>query len=180
MAVVARQWLPFRMVADFRRVKGGFFEPAAMMNLVRRNWLDAAGIFLGVAIAILVAPFFTETGHYFQDLYDVYNPPAKAKLAESSRPTADSLHFRLLVTRNRDCSVSRLIAFTGDSPTRLYPANTVRRVDGESPVDYPLGVTVLSRLWLVQPTYGHHLLLVGHYDCRDRMVRAVLLNERIP
>ena len=141
---------------------------------------DVWPLMLGGLIALLLAPVVSSAMHWLTDLYDSRHPPVKTTLAFSSRPTPDTLRVRLMVTRLRDCDFARLIAMTGPDKHHMELATSVAREDGELPVNYPAGETVLSQPWLIRPVFGQRLLLIGHYECGDRVVRVKMIDEVVP
>ena len=148
-----------------------------MMTLVPRQKSDFIALLLGGFIALLLAPAVAESSHWLQDWYDKRSPPVEAQMASHEVIAPDSLRVRLLITRQRDCMFVRLVAFTGGTSGDMNLALTVRREDGADPVSYPTGITVLSRPWVISPVYGKRLILIGHYECGNRLVRTTLIDE---
>jgi hypothetical protein len=62
----------------------------------------------------------------------------------------------------------------------MAAATIMQREDGLAPISYPVGVTVLSRPWMMSPIYGVHIWIYGYYQCDSRVVKQRIIDERLP
>lgn len=149
-----------------------------MMQFVRSSWSSFFAAFVGAALSLLVAPLVTQAWHHINDMRDANNPPARATVAEAVYTDDRTLQMRFSVQRALDCDFLRLTGFTGKSLLDMQPA-TVRRADGEDPVSFPVGLTVLSNWWYVAPVTGPLVRLYAYYDCDGRLVRTLLIDTEV-
>jgi hypothetical protein len=138
-------------------------------------------LFVTGALAFAVAaPIIMFSFASLLALYDAAFPVAEARLAKVERIDPETIRLQLYVTRKRDCETLRVVGFTGLSRTDMQAATTMRREDGADPISYPVGVTVLSRPWLLSPVVGPHLWIYGYYECDSRIVKQRLIDEVLP
>jgi len=151
-----------------------------MMRVVRAfPWANVM-LFLGGALLVAVtAPIIAFSFASLLALYDEAFPVAEAKLAKAEI-VDDKLRFQLFVTRRRDCETLKIEGFSGPHRLAMAAATIMKREDGLAPISYPVGVTVLSRPWMMSPVYGPHIWIYGYYDCDDRVVKQRLIDERLP
>jgi len=151
-----------------------------MMRVVRAfPWANVM-LFLGGALLVAVAaPIIAFSFASLLALYDEAFPVAEAKLAKAEI-VDDKLRFQLFVTRRRDCETLKIEGFSGPHRLAMAAATIMKREDGLAPISYPVGVTVLSRPWMMSPIYGPHIWIYGYYDCDDRVVKQRLIDERLP
>ena len=151
-----------------------------MMRVVRAfPWANVM-LFLGGALLVAVAaPIIAFSFASLLALYDDAFPVAEAKLAKAEI-VDDKLRFQLFVTRRRDCETLKIEGFSGPHRLAMAAATIMKREDGLAPISYPVGVTVLSRPWMMSPVYGPHIWIYGYYDCDDRVVKQRLIDERLP
>lgn len=151
-----------------------------MMTLTRKRISDVAWMTAGAFTMLVAAPIVIESWNWLQDWYDQANPPATATLVSAEMVEPSVLRLRFLVRRGgRECEFVKLNGYTGQAISQMQIATMLRREDGQDPASYPAGVTVASQPWLLAPVYGPRLLIVGHYDCSGRMVRARLIDEAL-
>ena len=152
-----------------------------MMWVVRAfPWANVM-LFLGGALLVAVtAPIIAFSFASLLALYDKAFPVADAKLATVEMIDPQTMRFQLYVTRRRDCETLKVEGFSGPHRLAMVAANTMGREDGRPPISYPVGVTVLSRPWVMSPINGKHLWVYGYYDCADRVVKQLLIDERLP
>jgi len=150
------------------------------MRVVRAfPWANVM-LFLGGALLVAVtAPIIAFSFASLLALYDEAFPVAEAKLAKAEI-VDDKLRFQLFVTRRRDCETLKIEGFSGPHRLAMAAATIMKREDGLAPISYPVGVTVLSRPWMMSPVYGPHIWIYGYYDCDDRVVKQRLIDERLP
>jgi hypothetical protein len=150
-----------------------------MVNLIHRHWGNALAVGLGLLTALLIFPLAVESTNWLRNWYDDNNPVITAKLLRAEKIDQDALQLQFLITRHRDCDFIRLMGMTGNGPSDMQVATTLRREDGSEPVSYPSGVTVVSQPWRIAPIYGPRLMLWAYYDCSDRVVRSKMIDEVI-
>ena len=152
-----------------------------MMWVVRAfPWANVM-LFLGGALLVAVAaPIIAISFASLLALYDDAFPVAEAKLARSEMVDAETLRFQLYVTRRRDCETLKIEGFSGPHRLAMAAATIMQREDGLAPISYPVGVTVLSRPWMMSPIYGVHIWIYGYYQCDSRVVKQRIIDERLP
>jgi hypothetical protein len=153
------------------------FLGGVMVALIRKHWGNVVTAALGLLTALLIFPLAVQSMHWLQDWYDASNPVVQARLLKAEHVEPDALRLQFVVTRKRDCDFVRLLGMTGNGPSDMQIATTLRREDGADPISYPAGVTTVSRTWLLAPVYGPHLMLWGYYACDDRLVRTKMIDE---
>jgi hypothetical protein len=141
-------------------------------------WMNISLVAIGATIAAIAAPLVMFSVASLTALYDQAFPVAEAKIAEATH-VDEGLRLRLYVTRFRDCETLKVEGFSGTLDA-MVAASMMRREDGEAPISYPVGVTVLSRPWSMSPIYGPHLWIYGYYGCDGRVVKQRLIDEPIP
>ena len=153
-----------------------------MMRVVRSIPWGNVALFLGGALLVAIAaPIVAFSFASLLALYDDAFPVAEAKLARAEYSEAtNSIRFQLYVTRRRDCETLKIEGFSGPHRLAMASAAIMKREDGMAPISYPVGVTVLSRPWMMSPVYGPHIWIYGYYDCNDRVVKQRLIDEKIP
>jgi len=152
-----------------------------MMRAVKAMpWTNILLVAVGALVAIIAAPLVLFSISTLTLWYDEANPVADARLAMVERVDPETIRIQLYVTRKRECETLRVVGFTGPNRNAMEAATTMRREDGADPISYPVGVTVLSRKWLLSPVYGPHLWIYGYYECDDRIVKQRLIDEVLP
>jgi hypothetical protein len=141
-------------------------------------WLNISLVAIGATIAAIVAPLVMFSVASLTALYDQAFPVAEARLAEATH-VDEGLRLRLYVTRFRDCETLKVEGFSGNLDA-MVSATMMRREDGEAPISYPVGVTVLSRPWIMSPIFGPHIWIYGYYGCGGRVVKQRLIDQPIP
>lgn len=149
-----------------------------MMQFVRSSWPSFFAAFIGAMLSLLASPLVVQVWQRFNDVRDASNPPATATVVDAVYTDARTLQMRFSVQRALDCDFLRLTGFTGRSLLDMQPA-TVRRADGEDPVSFPVGLTVLSNWWYVAPVTGPLVRLYAYYDCDGRLVRTLLIDTEV-
>ena len=86
----------------------------------------------------------------------------------------------LRVTRHRDCQIVRVLGYTGSSFAAMQPAESLEREDSRAPQSYPVGISVISRPWILRGIYGKKMAVSAYYDCDDRIIKAPLLTGDVP
>jgi hypothetical protein len=62
----------------------------------------------------------------------------------------------------------------------MYPVESFAREDGGQPQSYPVGITVISKPWILRGIYGTKMAVSAYYDCDDRVLKAPLLVGDVP
>lgn len=149
--------------------------------LIRRALaVGAAMFFLGVFLALAMSPLVLMSVDSVRAWYDKAFPPSVMSINSVQRVDETTIRLRFNVTRKRPCTFTRMVGFSGASHAEMEPAQTLRKADSSPPIDYPVGITVLSPAWLMSPIRGPHIVLYGHYNCDGRVVPAVVIDEVIP
>ena len=147
-----------------------------MTETLRITSKNLVAFLIGGFLALLMAPVVVEASKWLLDWYDDARPPSSAKLVKVER-AGDGLRLQFEITRHRDCDFINLVGFTGSGPTDMQIATILRREDGSAPQSYPAGVTAISRVWWLWPTYGPRLVVYGYYDCAGRAVRTKMIDQ---
>jgi hypothetical protein len=134
-------------------------------------------MFVGAFLMLVFVPVAVLGWQQIYDLYDRTNPPVIAKIASSER-VGESLFVKFFVTRQADCDFIKVQGFSGTSTGNMQPSTT-RRADGSDPISYPKGITVLSATWEIKPIYGPVVRVYGYYDCGNRTVKTLLVDETL-
>ena len=151
-----------------------------MITHAKKYLPNITALMTGFTIAIIFAPIVLATADWYAEWRDANNPPATLEWNALERLDADTLRITLLVTRHEDCLMARAQAYSGNSPQAMHPARSFGREDGEQPQSYPVGITVVSRPWIMRGVYGKKLAVSAYYDCDDRIVKAPLLTGDVP
>ena len=146
-----------------------------MIAAVKKHVPTIIALLTGFAIAILFAPLVLATADWYAEWRDANNPPATLEWNTIERINDDTLRITLLVTRHADCLMARALAYSGESIRAMNPATSFEREDGRQPQSYPVGITVISKPWIMRGIYGNKLAISAYYDCDNRIVKAPLL-----
>lgn len=147
-----------------------------MNAFFERSWGAFFAAFVGSLLALVLIPLLSLAWQQTYEVYDRHNPPVSMKLATYEIDAENRLHMRFFVTRHDDCNFLKIQGYSGSLLTEMQPS-TVRRLDGEEPVSYPVGITVLSNTWVMYPLHGSNIQLQGYYECGSRIVRPILLKR---
>lgn len=151
-----------------------------MIPVVQKHASMAIAATFGFVLAVLLAPLVLATADWYSHWHDANNPPATLEWHSLERIDEDALRMVLRVTRHRDCAIVRVLAYSGASLQSMQPAESVERADGRMPQSYPVGISVISRPWVMRGIYGRMVVLSAYYDCDDRIVKAPLLVGNVP
>jgi hypothetical protein len=136
---------------------------------------------LGIVMALVLTPTILLTADWYSDWWAENNPPATIEWGSIERVDADTVRFRLQVTRRIDaCEMIRLFAYTGSAPNRMRPALSVGREDGEQPQQFAVGITATSKPWILQGIYGDRIAISLRYGCGDHIAATPLLIGTVP
>lgn len=149
-----------------------------MTAFFEKSWGAFVAAFIGSLMALVMIPLLFILWQKIYEIYDDHNPPVSIKLVTHELTPDNRLNMRFAVTRHDDCDFLKMQGYSGSNPLQMQPSS-VRRVDGEPPIDYPMGITVLSSVWTLYPIYGPEIRLQGYYACGSRIVRPVLLETRL-
>jgi len=151
-----------------------------MMAHAKKQLPNAIALLLGCSIAIVFAPLVLATADWYAAWSAEHNPPATLQWNSVERIDTDTLRLTLLVTRHRDCQMVRVLGYTGKSLQAMQSAESLEREDGRQPQSYPVGITVISRPWLLRGIYGGKVAVSAYYDCDDAVIKAPLLVGDVP
>lgn len=151
-----------------------------MAPIIKHHAPAVIALVVGFAIAIVLAPIVLATADWYAQWDAENNPPATLQWNTVERIEEDALRMTLLVTRHKDCQMVRVLGYTGDSLQAMQPAETLQREDGRTPQSYPVGITVISRPWVMRGLYGRIMAVSAYYDCADAIVKAPLLIGEVP
>ena len=151
-----------------------------MTPVIKRHLPNATAMLFGFVIAIVFAPLVLATADWYRQWSAEHNPPATLQWNSVERIDADTLRLTMLVTRHRDCQMVRVLGYTGKSLQAMQSAESLEREDGRPPQSYPVGITVISRPWLLRGIYGGKVAVSAYYDCDDAVIKAPLLVGDVP
>lgn len=151
-----------------------------MIQVFRQQLPMAIAVMFGFFVAVLMAPIVLATADWYAQWNEANNPPATLQWHTVERLDANALRMTLLVTRHQDCQMVRVAGYTGVSLNAMKPADALEREDGRLPQSYPVGITVISRPWILRGIYGTKMAISAYYDCDDRVVKAPLLIGDVP
>ena len=159
-------------------VGGVHWSADKMKAFFEKSWGAFVAAFIGSLMALVMIPLLFILWQKIYEIYDDHNPPVAIKLASYEFVSEDKVHMRFSVTRYADCDFLRMQGYSGTNSLQMQPS-TMRRADGEPPIDYPLGITVLSSTWAMYPVYGPEIRVQGYYACGSRIVRPILLQTKL-
>ena len=84
------------------------------------------------------------------------------------------------VTKHAPTAIALLAGFVVAivfAPVVLATADWYARWDEEH---YPVGITIISRPWILRGIYGDKVAVSAYYDCDDRIIKAPLLTGDVP
>ena len=136
-------------------------------------WLLA--LVVGMILAVGSVPVMLSAADWYRDWRDENNPPATLEWNTVERLDAGVLRVTLKVTRHDDCQIVRVLGYSGRSLFAMEPADSMEREDGRRPQSYPVGITVISKPWIVEGAFGSKIAVSVYYDCGNRVVKAPLL-----
>ena len=151
-----------------------------MMAHAKKQLPSAVALLLGFSIAIVFAPLVLATADWYAAWSAGHNPPATLQWNSVERIDTDTLRLTLLVTRHRDCQMVRVLGYTGKSLQAMQSAESLEREDGRPPQSYPVGITVISRPWLLRGIYGGKVAVSAYYDCDNTVIKAPILVGDVP
>lgn len=137
-------------------------------------------LIIGLTIAVVSAPIMISLLDWYRAWDDKHNPPATISWHSVERIDRHSLRVRMFVTRHEDCAMFRSAGYTGPTLQLMQPADVFEREDGFAPQNYPVGIRVISRPWILRGIYGDKLAVSTYYVCEDRVVKTPLLVGDVP
>lgn len=151
-----------------------------MITHAKKYLPNIAALVTGFTIAIIFAPIVLATADWYAEWRDANNPPATLAWHSIERLDVDTVRVTLMVTRNEDCQMVRLAGYTGANTNSMHPVESIEREDGRPPQSYPVGITVVSRPWILLGVRGGKPAVSAYYDCDDRILKAPLLVGDVP
>ncbi|MBK7517938.1 MAG: hypothetical protein IPI51_20590 [Betaproteobacteria bacterium] len=73
-----------------------------------------------------------------------------------------------------------VLATAEKSLQAMQSAESLAREDGRPPQSYPVGITVISRPWLLRGIYGGKVAVSAYYDCDNTVIKAPILVGDVP
>jgi len=151
-----------------------------MIPVVQKHASMAIAATFGFVLAVLLAPLVMATADWYGAWSRERNPPATLQWHTVERIDEDALRMTLLVTRHQDCQMVRMLGYTGASLQTMQPAEALEREDSRAPQSYPVGISVISRPWILRGIYGKKMAVSAYYDCDDTVIKAPLLVGDVP
>lgn len=151
-----------------------------MIAFAKQYWTTATALMTGFFLAVLFAPIILATADWYSQWEEENNPPATLQWHSLTRLDPDSLLLTFLVTRHKDCQSVRVLGYTGPTLGAMHPVDSLERRDGKKQESYPVGISVVSKPWILRGIYGEKIAISAYYDCKDRIVRAPLLIGSVP
>ncbi|MBP8100967.1 MAG: hypothetical protein KAY54_03700 [Burkholderiaceae bacterium] len=149
-------------------------------TVVKKHAATGIATVFGFMLAVLLAPLVLATADWYREWSRERNPPATLQWHTVERIDEDALRMTLLVTRHQDCQMVRVLGYTGANLQTMQPAEDLYREDGRPPQSYPVGITVISRPWILRGIYGRMVAISAYYDCDDTVIKAPLLIGTVP
>ena len=147
------------------------------MKQIRITAIDGAFLVVGGIVALLLMPLAMYSMTTIQVMVDTAWPPTKMAIHSAKYTDPVTLEMQFEVTRQKECSFTRMVGFSGDGRLDMEPAATLRKLDKSDVINYPVGITVISPPWVMFPIFGPHIMIYGHYDCNGRQVRQLVIDE---
>ena len=151
-----------------------------MIAVIKKHMATVTAMLTGFVVAVLFAPLVLATADWYAAWSAEHNPPATLQWNSVERIDTDTLRLTMLVTRHRDCQMVRVLGYTGKSLQAMQSAESLEREDGRPPQSYPVGITVISRPWLLRGIYGGKVAVCAYYDCDEAVIKAPLLVGDVP
>ncbi len=151
-----------------------------MIDIVTKHMATVLAGCTGFVVAVVFAPLVLATADWYSQWNAEHNPPANLQWNSVERIDADTLRMTLLVTRHRDCQMIRALGYTGKTLQAMQPAEALEREDGKAPQSYPVGISVISRPWILRGIYGSKVAVSAYYDCEDTVIKAPILVGDVP
>jgi hypothetical protein len=134
----------------------------------------------GFVVAVLFAPLVLATADWYAAWNAEHNPVATLQWNSVERIEQDELRLTMLITRHRDCQFVRILGYTGATLQSMQPSEALEREDGRPPQSYPVGISVISRPWILRGIYGSKVAVSAYYDCDDSVIKAPILVGDVP
>lgn len=151
-----------------------------MIPVVQKHASMAIAATFGFVLAVLLAPLVLATADWYAEWSAEHNPPATLQWNSVERIDTDTLRLTLLITRHRDCDFVRILGYTGATLQSMQPAESLEREASRAPQSYPVGISVISRPWILRGIYGGKVAVSAYYDCDDTVVKAPILVGDVP
>lgn len=151
-----------------------------MIAVFKKHMATVTAMLTVFAIAIVFAPLVLATADWYAQWNAEHNPVATVQWHSVERVAQDELRLTMRITRHRDCDFVRILGYTGATLQSMQPAEALEREDGRPPQSYPVGISVISRPWILRGIYGSKVAVSAYYDCDDTVVKAPILVGDVP
>jgi hypothetical protein len=151
-----------------------------MIAVFKKHMATVTAMLTGFVVAVLFAPLVLATADWYAAWNAEHNPVATLQWNSVERIEQDELRLTMLITRHRDCQFVRILGYTGATLQSMQPAEALEREDGRPPQSYPVGISVISRPWILRGIYGSKVAVSAYYDCDDSVIKAPILVGDVP
>ena len=151
-----------------------------MIAVFKKHMATVTAMLTGFVVAVLFAPLVLATADWYAAWNAEHNPVATMQWDSVERVAQDELRLTMRITRYRDCDFVRILGYTGATLQSMQPAESLEREDSRAPQSYPVGISVISRPWILRGIYGGKVAVSSYYDCDDTVVKAPILVGDVP
>ena len=151
-----------------------------MIAVIKKHMATVTAMLTGFVVAVLFAPLVLATADWYAAWNAEHNPVATMQWDSVERVAQDELRLTMRITRYRDCDFVRILGYTGATLQSMQPAESLEREDRRAPQSYPVGISVISRPWILRGIYGGKVAVSAYYDCDDAVIKAPLLVGDVP
>ena len=151
-----------------------------MIAVIKKHMATVTAMLTGFVVAVLFAPLVLATADWYAAWNAEHNPVATMQWNSVERIEQDELRLTMRITRHRDCDFVRILGYTGATLQSMQPAEALEREDGRPPQSYPVGISVISRPWILRGIYGSKVAVSAYYDCDDTVIKAPILVGDVP
>ncbi len=133
--------------------------------------------FIGVVLALLLAPAVSTLTDAAQSAYDEHYPVATVQAVRVPGP-AGEVRLTMKTTKHRDCVLQRVFAYD-QAPDGTHVRATIEKMQPGELETIPRGETVTSTVWRVHPVTGKAIVVFAEHACGDRVVRTRLIEMQV-